>query len=1116
MRVILRHLLILIGLATLSHAQYFAFNGSCSEGGQAVVTQGLVSTGTIPLSGGPIAPATGVIASYPLCQVSVYFTGTTSRAPIYSDITGTPQTQPFSANTDGSFLFYAAALTGYDVTISGGGLPSPSTLTDVFTAGAGAGVGFYQFVKDDGALQTQRPILNLISGTGVTVSCADNAGLTQTDCTLSSPGGVPAGSNGQIQINLLGVFGAAPGFTSDASGNVLIPGTLGVTGQVNGTTASFTAGVTALSFTTTGAGAFHAHSAFGATQATPIAGQNGITFNTGTGQLGCYINGGAVGNCGTGMIVNPVGDQSVAQPSAGGAGPGTSLNSNVFEQVRYADQFAWSQTPAGTISIGANTITINAVRGISQYSFAPGVNNFGSFSLTVHKLRVAGTGTPEVVTLTGSSCTGSSSGTCTLTFTAANTHSAGYTVGTATAGFQEAIDDTFVTSPSNPIMGWTIKASPYSNNHNITIYGSINFDEILGSVGGLHLDCEGATLENAIQGSAMIVVGGNHSAANGFPTQTLIDHCHFAVASGIGRAANGTQIFIWDKSQSLTVSNNNWDGALQTPCTDCVDGLVQVSGDQHFTFEKNVINNAPMKCDATWCRAMVYGDGTNGAAIGAFYDNYMNGIDGIEWVSGNGMTLHGNVFQNWYKFPWRYSIGLAGINDLGGNYYEGNCALINPDFGVAGYSCNTGRQIATTGTIAQYSPGQDQTIGILPHSFSATGASVYNYYIVGHVGTTFSRPLFVGTASTNGVTNFNVLFLGFGATTYDVLRSGPNANDGSDTAPWGTGNWAVATGITCSSNPCTYTETFAAPTSYVVRSEAQSLSYCPVISYWPVPLFLQGSCTSPTLYIGNAISGFVSSSVANSNTSYYDAIFTSEVGGTGAITGMHILHQAPLQAGAGANVAPGAMILNPDAQIIAMFNRTGRLNFSSLSSVNGGASSGAIHDNVLVQTFDSLGNQTLTTAGHQRLLVAADTGFGYDTDPRHQATMCGAFWCDWYVNAVPDSGTSRKMRLTTTALDLPSGSVYSINGVTLATPSTYNAAGSLQASAHMVEGTCVLGTSCAVTLVGSAIYTGAATYVCTAQDQTAIAATKVAQASGSAFTITGTGTDTIGFSCVGN
>lgn len=947
------------------------------------------------------------------------------------------------------------------------------------------------------------------------------SGLTQNITTPLTPampilpisgggGSPPCGSNGQIQFNNLGVFGCAPGLTSDISGNTLIPGTLGVTGAVSGTTAGFTGNVSALSFTATGPGAIHFHTAFGQAQATPISGQNGCTFATGDGSLQCYSNGGGLAGF---LSQGPPASQNVIQPSVGGATLGTSLNANSFEQIRYADQFQWVQSPAGSISIGSNTITINSIRGISQYSFSPGVLNFGSRSFVVHQIRLAGTGTPESVTITGSTCIGSSSGTCTITFTAANTHSAGYTVGTATAGIQEAIVDTFATGLANTdITGWTVKLSPYLNTHNFTMYGTLNIDEILGQVGPLHIDCEGATLEDAVQGAAMITVGGNHTSANIWPSQTLIDNCHFGVSNGnLGRAANGSQVFIWDKSQSLTLRNNNWDALGIT--ADYVDNLVRVSGDQHFIFEKNVWNSPPLKCDTTWCGPNILGDTTNNSAIGAFYDNYMSGFDAIDWESGNGMTLHGNVFQNWAHYPWKYAGGLANVNDLGANYYEGNCSVANPDFGVNGYSCATGRQVQVSGSIKQYSPGTDEAVGIEPIIFSATGANVYTYYIVGNDGSGHStRPLFIGTASSDGVTNFTLHYMRFNAATYDVLRAGPRANDGTDAAPWGTGNWAVATGLVCAALPCSFTETFAAPTSYTVLAESQATAYSPTISYWPVPLFLAGGGTTPAVYIGPQVHGFVNGGPQSNYGSYYDGIFTSDIGGD-FVTGMHILHLAPINSGATGNDNPGAMILNPDTQVNLMSNRKGRINVPSLFPGSPGTN---INNSLIYQTYDSTPNQTLATVGHQPLLAAGDIGIGYDTGRHWQATMCGANACTWYVNHVPDSGTSRKMRLTSTALDIPTGSVFSINGVTLATPSTYNAAGTLQSAAHMVEGTCTLGTNCAVTLAGSAIYTSAASYVCQAQDNTAAAATQVVQASGSSFTITGTGTDVIRYSCIGN
>jgi hypothetical protein len=83
-------------------------------------------------------------------------------------------------------------------------------------------------------------------------------------------------------------------------------------------------------------------------------------------------------------------------------------------------------------------------------------------------------------------------------------------------------------------------------------------------------------------------------------------------------------------------------------------------------------------------------------------------------------------------------------------------------------------------------------------------------------------------------------------------------------------------------------------------------------------------------------------------------------------------------------------------------------------------------------------------------------------------------------------------------------------------PATYNAAGTQQTAVHLVFGKCTLGTDCDVMFTGPAAYTGPDTYECTAMDQTAAAAVRVNQTSGSAVTFTGTGKSVIRYSCVGN
>lgn len=92
----------------------------CMVGGKAVVTTGISST-------------TKVMASYPLATITVYLTGTSTLATIYSDNISTPQANPFTANLAGYGYFYAAN-GRYDVQVSGGSspsLPSPITYGDI-------------------------------------------------------------------------------------------------------------------------------------------------------------------------------------------------------------------------------------------------------------------------------------------------------------------------------------------------------------------------------------------------------------------------------------------------------------------------------------------------------------------------------------------------------------------------------------------------------------------------------------------------------------------------------------------------------------------------------------------------------------------------------------------------------------------------------------------------------------------------------------------------------------------------------------------------------------------------------------------------------------------------
>ena len=90
-------------------------------------------------------------------------------------------------------------------------------------------------------------------------------------------------------------------------------------------------------------------------------------------------------------------------------------------------EYDWTRTPGGSVSVGANTVTLTtcplgvAGTNADHYVYLSG-----------------GTGTAESVLITGGTCT-SGAATGTITFTAANTHTGAWTVSSASTGLQEAI-----------------------------------------------------------------------------------------------------------------------------------------------------------------------------------------------------------------------------------------------------------------------------------------------------------------------------------------------------------------------------------------------------------------------------------------------------------------------------------------------------------------------------------------------------------------------------------------------------------------------------------------------------------------------------------------------------
>lgn len=163
-------------------------------------------TATLVLQSGGLTSSPQAIGAYPGCTVTVYYTGTTTIAPIFSDNGLTPLANPFTANTTtGAFLFYAAN-GRYDVNLSGG---TPTPLPSAFTL-------------SDYLLYDLPSILT-------TSGCLFSNGTSSGPVIF--PGCVPGGPNASVQYNSFGSFAGSGNLSWNNAGQfLLINGLTGFTG----------------------------------------------------------------------------------------------------------------------------------------------------------------------------------------------------------------------------------------------------------------------------------------------------------------------------------------------------------------------------------------------------------------------------------------------------------------------------------------------------------------------------------------------------------------------------------------------------------------------------------------------------------------------------------------------------------------------------------------------------------------------------------------------------------------------------------------------------------------------------------------------------------------------
>lgn len=109
-------LLALLALPALANVRAY---GWCQQGNQQVLVPGSSPS------------TTKVQRSYPACTITVYYAGTLTLAPIYSDnlASPTPLANPFTASSTGFWFFYASGR--FDVQLSGASISPSYTIGDV-------------------------------------------------------------------------------------------------------------------------------------------------------------------------------------------------------------------------------------------------------------------------------------------------------------------------------------------------------------------------------------------------------------------------------------------------------------------------------------------------------------------------------------------------------------------------------------------------------------------------------------------------------------------------------------------------------------------------------------------------------------------------------------------------------------------------------------------------------------------------------------------------------------------------------------------------------------------------------------------------------------------------
>lgn len=578
---------------------------------------------------------------------------------------------------------------------------------------------------------------------------------------------------------------------------------------------------------------------------------------------------GCGGGGGGGIVPNPsVGvSQYITQlPSTGTVA--SNFGSNIFNNTYYVPPPAlavtvgganWQQSPSGSISVGTNTVTLSPCPpGLMTVTQAPRNANWT-------RVWIAGTGTPEAVILTNTTCPNqgrSSSGT--ITFTAANSHSNGFTVGSASGGLQETINSSArCVVNTNCVTGGPAFGKVIVPPGDYTILGRVSINVLYG---GSVFDFSSTTLTCNLSDTCLYIGDTTDTFLHSIDTVIQNITCTPAIV-------NGNYPCIEDASQGVKL-----DGVYGSPGSDgggatgktSFGRLIQIDNDEAYIITHLDTSGSLFgpwsHCGTDFCSEAVYiTNGSGGPAPTGEIDKsnfQMSCIgNGIDNQGGNGLHISDSQIQAYNQFGVR-STSTFSTNltlQLDNTYAEiGSCN--NPlGTGAAGVIANNG-PVLLNGNEGGYA-------GRMTPLLNTGSTTQFNWYVVVKSGSNVSPPYPVAYATTAANTGAPVVKWPqagtTGTITYDLIRDSlPVGNTafapytaicgGGSATACGSVATAVATS-SCSNKVCSFTDDLSAnTTSYTF---AQPPTYFPSlmgthgaggVPPWPGTIVLSGAENAST------------------------------------------------------------------------------------------------------------------------------------------------------------------------------------------------------------------------------------------------------------------------------